>query len=286
MKVIVIGAGPAGCAAAMQLWRFGFDVELIERNCIGGLLQNASLIENYLGFPDGISGDVFCELIEEQIYKFGINVIYDEIKQIEFIDNEFIVSLTKNTKKCDICIVATGTKPIQLSEVIIEEEARKYVFYEISHIKNHINNCKVAVLGSGDAAFDYAISLSNRNAVSIIMRGGNPKAIRTLVDTCNKINNISLEKNIQLIKIIRINDKLLLNCIKNSELVNFEVDYLIVAIGREKNLPKISEKALKSDRLFLIGDVASEKNIRQASIAAGQGIEAAMNVYLKNRNKL
>ncbi len=286
MKVIIIGAGPAGSTAAIQLWRFGFDVELIERNRIGGLLQNANLIENYLGFPEGISGEMFCELIKEQIYKFGINVFFDEVMKIEFIDNKIIVNLTKDIKKCDICIVATGTKPIQLSKEIIEEEARKYVFYEISNIKHYTNNCKVAVLGSGDAAFDYAISLSMKNTVSIIMRGDTPKAIRTLVDSCNKINNISLEKNIQLIKIIRINDKLLLNCIKDRELVNFEVDYLIVAIGREKNLPEISEKALKTDRLFLIGDVATEKNIRQASIAAGHGMEAAINVYLKNWNKL
>jgi len=98
--------------------------------------------------------------------------------------------------------------------------------------------------------------------------------------------SISLEKNIQLINIIRLNTKLLLNCIRNNELLNFEVDYLIVAIGRERNLPEINEKALKSDRLFLIGDVASERNIRQASIAAGKGIEVAMKVYFANRDTI
>ncbi len=284
MKAIVIGAGPAGCAAAIQLKRFGLDIELIERDRVGGLVQNANLIENYLGFPNGITGERFCELIKEHINKLVIDVIFDEVTNIDFIDNKFIITLTKNTTTSDICIVATGTKPVKLPDEMIAKEANNLIYYEIANLKQQISDCKIAVLGSGDAAFDYAVSLSDRNTVTILMRGENFKAIRTLVNTCKKIKNISLEKNIQLINIIRINEKLLLNCIRNNELVNFEVDYLIVAIGREKNLPEITEEALKSDRLFLIGDVASGKNIRQASIAAGNGIEVAMKVYLANKD--
>ncbi len=286
MKVIVIGAGPAGCASAIQLKRFGFDVELVERNRIGGLLLNANLIENYLGFPNGITGEKFCKLMKKHISNLGINVFYGEVIKIDFNDNKFFITLANKTVTSDICIVATGTKALTLPDNIISEEAAELIYYEISKIKRQISNCNVAVLGNGDAAFDYAVSLSNRNSVKILMRGEKPKAIQTLIETCNIINNISLEKNIQLINIIRLNTKLLLNCIRNNELLNFEVDYLIVAIGRERNLPEINEKPLKSDRLFLIGDVASERNIRQASIAAGKGIEVAMKVYFANRDTI
>ena len=63
--VLIVGAGPAGLAAALQLKRYGIDATLIERGRVGGLLNNANLVENYPGFPGGISGANLIELFSE-----------------------------------------------------------------------------------------------------------------------------------------------------------------------------------------------------------------------------
>ena len=64
--VVIIGAGPAGLAAAMQLKRQGIDPLVLERKLVGGLLLNANLVENYPGFVDGISGPDLVSLFKDQ----------------------------------------------------------------------------------------------------------------------------------------------------------------------------------------------------------------------------
>ncbi|MGE5123202.1 MAG: FAD-dependent monooxygenase, partial [Acidobacteriaceae bacterium] len=61
-QVIIIGAGPAGLAAAIQLKRYGVQTRLFERKKAGGLLHNANLVENYPGFPQGIAGPALVDL--------------------------------------------------------------------------------------------------------------------------------------------------------------------------------------------------------------------------------
>ena len=67
VDAVVIGAGPCGVAAALQLKRSGVRTLLFEEQSVGGLLRNANLVENYPGFPKGISGRRLCALMEEHL---------------------------------------------------------------------------------------------------------------------------------------------------------------------------------------------------------------------------
>ena len=69
---IIIGAGPAGVAAAVHMKRTGLNIVLIEKKNIGGLLRNANLIENYLGFPEGISGKRFAGCLRRHLQRLRI----------------------------------------------------------------------------------------------------------------------------------------------------------------------------------------------------------------------
>ena len=89
-KVAIIGAGPAGISSAIQLKRFGIDPIVFESDQIGGLLHNANLVENYPGFPDGISGEKLCMLFIEQFNKCNTNIINEEVITLDYIDNEFM----------------------------------------------------------------------------------------------------------------------------------------------------------------------------------------------------
>ena len=72
--VTIIGAGPAGLAAAIQLRRFGVTPLVLEGDEIGGLLRNANLVENYPGFPGGISGLALIRLFERQARDISVRV--------------------------------------------------------------------------------------------------------------------------------------------------------------------------------------------------------------------
>jgi thioredoxin reductase len=93
--VIVIGAGPAGIAAAIQLRRQGIDPVVFEKDAIGGLLRNANLVENYPGFPGGITGIDLVALLKKQLTEYSVRVITEDVTNLDY-DGEFFVAKTAN----------------------------------------------------------------------------------------------------------------------------------------------------------------------------------------------
>src|SRR3989344_2749276 len=88
---IIIGAGPAGMVAALQMKRSGLDIVLFEKGEIGGLLRNANCVENYLGFPDGISGKELIRSFQDHLCKHKISIIREEVVEIGKEDAVFSV---------------------------------------------------------------------------------------------------------------------------------------------------------------------------------------------------
>lgn len=280
---VIIGAGPAGIATAIQLKRFGLNPLLLEKNSIGGLLKNANLVENYLGFPDGISGNALVELFKNQLEANNIDLINQTVLCADFADDKFIIKTNEQTVYSKILVIASGTEPKKLN---IESHLREKILYEVYPIKN-IKNKTVAVIGAGDAAFDYAENLSINNEVYILNRSKNIKCLKILLDRCYRNNKIKYIENIQLENISEINEKIALSCIKNSQKEEITVDNLLFAIGREPKLDFISnnlktnfENLIKENLLFTIGDVKNNK-YRQTAISTGDGIKAAMQIFDK-----
>ena len=83
-KVTVVGAGPAGIAAAIQLTRYGIKPVVFEGNVIGGLVHNANRVENYPGFPKGIHGHHLAELFTEQLVEANIEVQKETVLSIAY----------------------------------------------------------------------------------------------------------------------------------------------------------------------------------------------------------
>jgi len=289
--VAIIGAGPAGVAAAIQLKRNDIDFLLFEKHKIGGLLLNANLIENYLGFPNGITGKKFVALMQKQLKTLDIEVIFNEINEVEYINNNFHLYANDCHYISDFLIIASGTKAIQDTNIAIEEKAKDKIFFEIADAPLDKMN-KAAVIGSGDAAFDYALQLASHNIKSVIfIRGRKSKALPILNRRAEKNKNISIKTGR---KLVSINNNVKLNLtfqnIDSKEVVF--VDYVFFAIGREpeltyaKNTFKAAINNLtKQKKLFMIGDVKN-KISRQSSISTGEGIRAAMKIInlLKDGN--
>jgi len=97
-EIGIIGAGPSGIACAIQLRRYGLDYLFFEKEDLGGLIKNAFLIENYLGFPEGITGEEFVQLLKKQIKKYKIRIIKEEVVSVRYENNKFDIK-TRNRIK-------------------------------------------------------------------------------------------------------------------------------------------------------------------------------------------
>lgn len=274
----IIGAGPAGIAAAIQLKRNNINPLFFEKKTIGGLLINANLVENYPGFPDGITGIELISKFKHHIKNLNINLQQEEVLNINYSKNLFIIKTNKNIYTTKYLIVATGTCPEKVIPEIYGLNPTTSFFYEASSLF-HCNNKKIAIIGGGDATFDYAISLSKTNQIYIFNKNEKPKCIPILFKRCSQKSTIKIFNNHEIKKIYLNNNKKNIEFINDS---NFIVDEIIFATGRISNknfLDKnLNIKYLeKENKFFFAGDIKN-KNFRQVGICVGDGLKAAMKI--------
>ena len=283
-RIVIIGAGPAGIASAIQLKRFGIDSIVFEKNKIGGLIRNAKKIENYPPFHEYISGLEFADKLTTHLEKYFIKIIYREITLINYDETKKEYTLYTNDDKeynADILIIASGTKAKKLS---IPTDFYNKVYTEIEDLFDKIDK-DIVIIGAGDAAFDYALNLSKKNSISILNRTENIKALPILRNLVLNSNNIKYEDNVLVRNVIQTNDKLQIEIKKNNEITYKKTDYLVLAIGRvpfkdfySDNIKNLEKSLINEKSLYLIGDVKNDE-YRQISISIGDGVKTAMEIY-------
>ena len=280
--VIIIGGGPAGLAAAMQLERQGISPLVFERQRVGGLLWNANWVENYPGFVEGITGPDLVKLFHDQALRLGVRIVLEEVIKAEFQDGIFRIATKGLDYQSKLLIAASGTVPIDFSLEMSSEEIKERLFSEVGLI-SHVQDKQIVVVGTGDAALDYALNLSRQNKVIILNRGTRVKGLKLLWERVQKKSGISYFNNSE-IKNITIDDggELLLSGLKDGEELKLSADYLITAIGRKPEYSFAGDSIIegrdqleKAGKLFLIGDIKNG-SFRQTSIAVADGIRIAM----------
>jgi thioredoxin reductase len=283
--VIVIGAGPAGVSAAIELRLLGVDSLLVEMDEIGGLLRNAHLVTNYPGFPRGIGGKELARLFRVHLRAAGVEIVHEEVSNVAYKNGRFAVRTANTLTEASILVVATGTRAREIPGLRIAESASPRIFSE-PHRLFGIRGKRIAIIGSGDAAFDYAMSLSTRNKVVVLMRGDIPKCNAALLDMCRGRENIVVRKKTTVESIDVIKRSLILTSVAGDrpERERIDADYALMAIGREPRLDFLAGAMLKRldalrerKALYFIGDVANG-TYRQTGICVGDGIRAAMEI--------
>ncbi len=250
----IIGAGPAGISAAVQLARYGISTVIYEFRKIGGLIENAYRVDNTMLFPSGLRGEEFVEIMREYARKYSLNVVKKEIKNVKKEKNFVVEPMGREHK---YLVVATGTRPRKLPF--------KNVHYHISEIRGREYE-RVMIIGGGDIAFDYALSASEIAEEVILLHRSEIKAIPSLVDDVKKRKNVKIVRG----EIVSIDDSV------RTTAGAWEVDRVLGAIGRIPNIEIVS--GIHSERMFLVGDV---KNgiYRQTSLAIADGIKAGMKIW-------
>ncbi|TAL67303.1 MAG: NAD(P)/FAD-dependent oxidoreductase [Bacteroidetes bacterium] len=282
-KIAVIGAGPAGVACSVQLARFGYKPVLFEKDEIGGLMRNANCINNYPGFPDGISGLNFSKLLHRHLINYDIRIIKKEIHSISFVNNLFCIQLKKIVLNFNYLIISTGTKPIK-PDGFSREKMELFSYDIVKHLNE--KNKTFVIVGAGDAAFDYALTLSTTNEVTILNRSKKINSINELKKKVINNKKIKYLDNTSIIDITGDESSIIINAIKNGrEKLEIICNNLIYAIGREPNLDFLDksikskmDKLKQSRRLFIIGDASGDK-FRQISISSGSAIKSAMELH-------
>lgn len=282
-KVAIIGAGPAGLETALQLQRYAIPALLLEGERVGGLLHNANLVENYPGFPGGISGAELVRLFVRQASLAGVEITPQTATRIDHDGQGFHVLTEDSRYPAQVVVLATGTRPITFPQAFIPAAAQERVVYEV-HPLHNLAGARVAIIGAGDAAFDYALNLARHNQVWILNRGTQVKCLPLLWDRASATQNIAYQPDTRVAKLAALSDGgLRLECVSPQGSSAVEVDYLIGALGRLPRVELLSgienARSLQSGgALHLVGDV-QRGMYRQTAIAVGDGLLAAMQIY-------
>ncbi|WP_055425949.1 thioredoxin-disulfide reductase [Apibacter mensalis] len=310
VEVIIIGSGPSGFTAAIYSARAGMNPLIITGLELGGQLTTTTEVENFPGYPDGITGPEMMVQLQKQAEKFGTQVIMDTVSEVE---------LGKNIG--DIHLVKTiSGREYQAKTIIISTGASaKYLGkdFEKTYRGGGVSACatcdgffyrgkNVVVVGGGDTAVEEATYLAKIcKTVFMVVRKDYLKASKIMQERIDLTSNIVLMYNTEL-KDLKGENNLVSQAIvvdnqTNEEKV-LEVDGIFIAIGHKPNT-EIFKGKLDMDEtgylnikpfstetnipgVFAAGDVA-DKKYRQAITAAGAGCMAALDAekYLSSLDR-
>ena len=173
--LVVIGAGPAGLAAAVYGSSEGLSTAVLEREALGGQAGQSTMIHNYLGFPAGISGAELAERAYEQAWQFGTQFLFaNEATGIRTSDGLHVVDLADGSAlSARTVLVATGISYRRLDIPRLDELQGAGVFYgSVSAEARSLGGFDVFVLGGGNSAGQAALHLAKyARHVTILLRG-------------------------------------------------------------------------------------------------------------------
>ena len=197
--VIIVGAGPAGMAAAVYGASEGLNVLMVERSAIGGQAGSSSRIENYLGFPAGISGDDLSQRAWKQANRFGAEIALTRtVTSLERRGEIFHVELDGGTSLTgQAVLLSMGVEWRKFSAPGVEELLGRGVFYGASRSEAFgVRGKRVVLVGGGNSAGQAAVFLSGYAAeIRILVRGSGIKLTMSkyLIDQIKSKNNIRVE---------------------------------------------------------------------------------------------
>lgn len=205
--VIVVGGGPAGLAAAVYGASEGLCVLLVERNAAGGQAGTSSRIENYLGFPNGISGDELTSRALKQATRFGAEMVMTRcVEKIEAVPNGYEVKLDGGIRvNGKTVILATGVEWRRLEAEGVDRLQSKGMLYGAARTEaKNVMGKNVFIVGGGNSAGQAAMFFSGYAAsVTMLVRGPGLAASMSqyLIDQLKQRSNIVVESHTRVVSV-------------------------------------------------------------------------------------
>ncbi len=297
-KVIIIGSGPAGLTAAIYAARAGLEPLIFEGAQPGGQLTTTTEIENFPGFPEGITGPELMEKMREQALRFGTSNKYNSIVNVDLKNRPFkVVDDEGNEFLADSLIISTGASAKYLG---LESES-KLKGFGVSACATcdgfFYKDKDIVVVGGGDTALEEAMYLTHfGKTVTLIHRRDEFRASvfmsekvknheKIIIKWDSVVEEVLGEQGPVGVTGVRIRN------VKTNEIEEIPAAGFFVAIGHHPNSDLFSDVIETNDNgyiktqpynsrtnlegVFACGDV-QDPNYRQAITAAGSGCQAAM----------
>ena len=305
IDTIMIGAGPSALAAAVYTTREDIKTDLYEKAVVGGLAAITDQIDNYPGFPDGISGMQLASDLEKQAKRFGANIKYGDVKSISRKDNQIVLNIDGKDVLAKTVLIATGS---DYNKIGIPGEAEYYgrgVHYCATCDGAFYRDQDLIVVGGGNSAIQEAIFLTRfAKKIDLLVRS-KIKASEVLQKDLQKyIDSGQIVVHLETVPTEILGDEkgvykvLVKGLTGDNEIITNGV---FVFIGLKPNTQFLQGSGVELDEVGLIktnknletnipgifasGDVRSGATMQIAS-AVGEGATAALSIrhYLENNN--
>ncbi len=290
--VIILGGGPAGLTAGLYTSRARLHTLLTEVGLLGGQMTTTEMIENYPGFPQGVTGDELSRLMEEQAKRFGLEIINHEIAEV-IVDGQLKrVRTGEATYSCKALIICTGAEYRKLGVLGEKEFTGRGVSFCATCDGAFFRDNRVVVIGGGDSALTEALFLTKFvKELTIIHRRDALRATkiyqeRALANPKIKFLWDSVPQEIKGDQVVK---SIIVKNVKSGEVRELETDGVFMFVGLTprtlflKGLVELDEAGYvvtdpdgktSVKGVFAAGD-CTKKLLRQVATAVGDGATAA-----------
>ncbi len=291
----IIGGGPAGLSAGLCTSRAGLKTLLVERGIFGGQIVNAQMVENYPGFPDGISGIKLSLLMHQQATKYGLETLTDEIIRLA-LGQPYLIFTSDSRIEAAAIIIAAGSEYHKLGVAGEERLLGHGVSYCATCDGFLFRDREVAVVGGGDTAITDALELSQHaRKVYVIHRRDQLRAGQVLQQRAFTQGKLEFIWNTIVEEIAgeQAVSALKLGNVKTGQFSTLNVAGIFIAVGLKPNsqcfadIVELSETghivtdefmATSVPGIFAAGDIR-RNSARQIATAVGDGATAAMSAF-------
>lgn len=294
-RVVIIGSGPAGFTAALYTARAQLNPVVITGNTLGGQVALTHEIENYPGFPEPLSGMELVQKFQEQAERFGAEVVFDSVTEVDFTKGSpFIVKTHNHIYSADAVIITIGADPRKLKVPGEAELTGRGVSYCGTCDGFFFRGKDVVVVGGGDSALEESLFLTRfANSVNIIHRRDTLRAGVALRTRAQKNSKISFTWNTVVDEIIGTDGKVThvkLRDVNTGETWEKPTDGVFIFIGHVPNSYLFEGQVAMNENGYIITDQRFRTSVegvfaageiqdeiwRQVATSVGQGCSAAM----------
>lgn len=293
--LIVVGAGPAALSAAIYTTREDIDTLLFEKGVVGGLAAITDQVDNYPGFPEGITGMDLADNLWKQAERFGAKFEFGEVQSIKKNDNGIIeLKTTSGDMSARSVLIATGSDWKKLGAPGEQEFYGKGVHYCATCDGPIYRDKKLVVVGGGNSAVQEAIFLTKfASHIDMLVRGDSLRASEILQKELEKHKDkITIHFLTEVQEILGSDNRVNKVAVsKNGENSAIETDGVFIFIGLLPTTGFLAESGVELDEsgsiktnirletsvigVFAAGDVRSGATLQIAS-ATGEGATAAL----------
>lgn len=293
LKVLVIGSGPAGWAAALYAARAELAPVVLTGMELGGQVSLTHTIENYPGFPDGVGGSELTGLFQKQAEKFGARVEFDTAVEVDLSSRPFAVKTYNTSYLADSLIISTGATPRHLGIPGEQELTGRGVSYCATCDGWFFKEKDVVVVGGGDSALEEGLFLTRyAKSVTVVHRRAELRAGAVLQKRAFSNPKMKFIWNSTVERIV--GDEavrtLLLKDLLTGETSEHVADGIFIFIGHTPNTQIFQGQLELDDQGYIAVDhlmhtsvpgvfaagEAADPHFRQVITSAGMGAAAAM----------